>query len=137
VVFSKFDQNSVYNLVRIRKGDEYKKVFNTKFGQFEYLIMPFGLINATAVIQSFVNDIFSEYFGQYCQVYHDDIMVYLKTFEKHVQHIRLILKKLIEHKLVAKMPTCELYRLKISFLLHIISKDGVETDSVKIKAVAE
>ena len=68
MVFSKFDQNSVYNFVRIREGDEYKKVFNTKFGQFEYLIIPFELTNATAVIQSFVNDIFSEYFGQYYQV---------------------------------------------------------------------
>jgi len=137
VVFSKFDLKSAYNLVRIREGDEYKTAFNTKFGHFEHLVMPFGLTNAPAVFQSFVNDIFSEDIGKYCQVYLDDIVVYSKTLEEHVQHVRTILKKLIEHKLVAKKSKCELHKLKISFLGHVVSKDGVETDPEKIKAVAE
>jgi len=137
VVFSKFDLKSAYNLVRIREGDEYKTAFNTKFGHFEHLVMPFGLTNAPAVFQSFVNDIFSEDIGKYCQVYLDDIVVYSKTLEEHVEHVRTILKKLIEHKLVAKKSKCELHKLKIAFLGHVVSKDGVETDPEKIKAVAE
>jgi len=63
--------------------------------------------------------------------------VYSKTLEEHVQHVRTILKKLIKHKLVAKMSKCELHKLKISFLCHVVSKDSVETDPEKIKAMAE
>ena len=124
VMFSKFELKSSYNLVRIREGDEYKTAFNTKFGHFEHLVMPFGLTNAPAVFQSFVNDVFREDIGKYCQVYLDDVVVYSKTLEEHVEHIRTILKKLIQHKLVAKRSKCELHKLKISFLGHVVSKDG-------------
>jgi len=141
VVISKFDLKSVYNLVRIREGDEYKTAFNTKFEHFEHLVMPFRLTNTPAVFQSFVisslNDVFSEDIGKYCQVYLDDTVVYSKTLEEHVQHVRTNLKKLIKHKLVANISKCELHKLKISFLGHMVSKDGVETDPEKIKAVAE
>eukprot|EP00833_Pecoramyces_ruminatium_P016170 jgi/Orpsp1_1/1190202/evm.model.d7180000077406.1 len=137
VVFSKFDLKSAYNLVRIKEGDEYKTAFNTKFGHFEHLVMPFGLTNAPAVFQSFVNDIFAEDIGKYCQVYLDDIVVYSRTLEEHVEHVQTILKKLIENKLVAKKAKCELHKLKIPFLGHVVSRHGVETDPEKIKAVAE
>ena len=103
IVFSKFDLKSAYNLVRIREGDEYKTAFNTKFGHFEHLVIPFSLTNAPAVFRSFVIDVFSEDIGKYCQVYLDDIVVYSKRLEEHVQHARTILKKLIKHKLVAKI----------------------------------
>ena len=86
LVFSKFDLKSAYKLVRIR-SDEYKTSFNTKYGHFEHLVMPFGLTNAPAVFQSFMNDVFSEDIGKYCQVYLDDIVVYSKTLEEHVQHV--------------------------------------------------
>jgi len=75
--------------------------------------------------------------GKYCQVYLDDIVVYSKTLEEHVQHVRTILKKLIKRKLVEKMSKCELHKLKISFLGHVVRKDGVETDPEKIKAVVK
>jgi len=81
--------------------------------------------------------IFSEDIGKYCQVYLDYIVVYSKTLEEHVHHVRTILKKLIEHKLIAKMSKCDLHKLKISFLGHVVSKVGVETDPEKIKAVDE
>jgi len=90
-----------------------------------------------AVVISSLNDVFSEDIRKYCQVYLDDTVVYSKTLEEHVQHVRTNLKKLIKHKLVANISKCELHKLKISFLGHMVSKDGVETDPEKIKAVAE
>jgi len=69
VVFSKFDLKFAYNLVRIRKDDDYKTAFNTKFGYFEHLVMPFNLTNGPAVFQSFVNDIFSEDICKYCHIF--------------------------------------------------------------------
>jgi len=74
VVFSKFDLKSAYNLVRIHEGDKFKTAFNTKFGHFEHLMMPFGLTNVSVVFQSFVNDVFIEDIGKYCQVYLNDIV---------------------------------------------------------------
>ena len=103
VVFSKFDIKFANNLVWIREGDKYKMAFNTKFGHFAYLMMLFGLINRPAVFRRFINDIFSEDIGKCYQIYFDDIVVYSKTLEEHVQHVRKILKKLIEHKFVVKM----------------------------------
>ena len=79
VVFSKFDLKSAYNLVRIREGDQYKTAFNTKFAHFDHLVMPFGITNAPALFQSFVNDVFSEDIGKYCQVLLNDIVIYSKT----------------------------------------------------------
>jgi len=87
LVFSKFNLESAYNLVRIREDDEYKTAFNTKFGHCEQLVMPFGLTNAPAGFQSFVNDVFSKDIVKYCHVYLDDIVVYSKTLEEHVQHV--------------------------------------------------
>jgi len=60
----------------------------------------------------------------------------MTSLEEHVKHVRTILKKLIKHKLVAKMSKCELHKLKNSFLGYVVSKNGVETDPEKIKAVA-
>ena len=137
VVFSKLDLKSAYNLVRIREGDEYKTAFNTKFGHYEYLVMPFGLTNAPAVFQSFINTVFEEDIGKFCQVYLDDIIIYSKTLDEHIQHVRTILDKLIQNKLVAKMSKCEFHKLKIPFLGHVVSREGVETDPEKLKAVAE
>jgi len=72
-----------------------------------------------------LTDTFSEDIGKYCQIYLDDIVIYSKTMEGHVQHVLTILKKLIKHKLVAKMSKYELHKPKISFLGHVVSKDGM------------
>jgi len=77
--------------------------FNTKFGYFVYLMMLFGLINTPAVFQRFINDIFRDDIGKSYQIYFDDIVVFSKTLEEHVQHVPTILKKLMEYKLVIKM----------------------------------
>ena len=94
-IYSKLDLKSAYNLVRIREGDEYKTAFSTKFGLCEYLVMPFGLTNAPATFQSFINHVLKDEINDCCQVYLNDIIIYSKTFEEHIIHVRRVLKKLI------------------------------------------
>ena len=136
-IYSKLDLKSAYNLVRIREGDEYKTAFSTKFGLYEYLVMPFGLTNAPATFQSFINHVLKDEIGECCQVYLDDIMIYSKSLEEHIIHVRRVLKRLIENKLVAKLSKCEFHKQELTFLGNVISKDGVKTDPDKLEAITK
>ncbi|CAJ0934066.1 unnamed protein product, partial [Ranitomeya imitator] len=85
--FTKIDLRGAYNLVRIKRGDEWKTAFNTPEGHFEYLVMPFGLSNAPSVFQSFMHDIFREYLDKFLIVYLDDILVFSDDWESHVKQM--------------------------------------------------
>lgn len=86
----KLDLRGAYNLIRIREGDEWKTAFRTRFGHFEYLVMPFGLCNAPATFQHFVNDIFREFLDLYVIVYLDDILIF-SSLADHCRHVRNVL----------------------------------------------
>ncbi|CAJ0966889.1 unnamed protein product [Ranitomeya imitator] len=87
--FTKIDLRGAYNLVRIKRGDEWKTAFNTPEGHFEYLVMPFGLANAPSVFQSFMHDIFREYLDKFLIVYLDDILVFSDDWESHVKQVEV------------------------------------------------
>lgn len=78
-IFTKLDLRGAYNLVRIWEGDEWMTAFRSRFGHFEYLVMPFGLCNALANFQHLVNDIFREYLDNFIIVYIDDILIFSAT----------------------------------------------------------
>lgn len=78
-IFSKLDLRSAYNLIRIRKGDEWKTAFITPAGHYEYRVMPFSLSNTPAVFQGFMNEIFRDYLQRFIIVYIDDILIYLSS----------------------------------------------------------
>lgn len=101
-LFSKLDLCNAYHLVRIREGDEWKTAFNMPLGHVEYLAMPFGLTNAPAMFQSLVNDVLHDILNKFLFVYLDDILIFSKTKEEHVQHVRLVLQRLLENKLFDK-----------------------------------
>jgi len=79
-IFSKLDLKSAYNLIRIKSGDEYKTAFTCKLGHFEYIVMPFGLKNAPAVFQHFINDIFEDIIGKFVYCYIDDIIIFSSDY---------------------------------------------------------
>ncbi|KAK3538352.1 hypothetical protein QTP70_035208 [Hemibagrus guttatus] len=87
-VFTKLDLRSAYNLVRIRKGDEWKTAFHTTHGHYEYCVMPFGLTNAPAVFQVLINGVFRDLLGRGVIAYIDDILVYSTSMEEHVCQVR-------------------------------------------------
>ena len=135
--FTKLDLKSAYNLVRIREGDEYKTAFRTRYGHFEYLVMPFGLKNAPATFQHFINDVLGEYLDEFAFAYIDDILIYSETLEEHRTHVKKILKKLQESGLYAKLSKCEFEVQKTTFLGHIISDKGISMDPDKVKSILE
>jgi len=132
--YTKLDLHCVYNLIRIREGDEWKTAFSTTNGHHEYLVMPFGPVNSPSVFQSFINDVFRDMLNKMV-VYIDDILIYSDTLEEHVCHVRAVLRRLIQHQLYAKVEKCEFHRTSTAFLGYIISPEGIAMDEHKVTAV--
>ncbi|MBW0527980.1 hypothetical protein O181_067695 [Austropuccinia psidii MF-1] len=101
-IFSKIHLCGAYNLLRIKEGDEHLTSFRTKYGSYDYLVMPFCLTNAPASFQNLVNDIFADFLDVFVVVYLDDIMVLSSSEEEHVKHVTSVLQRLRENNLFAK-----------------------------------
>ncbi|KAK3507316.1 hypothetical protein QTP70_013715 [Hemibagrus guttatus] len=136
-IFTKLDLRSAYNLVQIKKGDEWKTAFHTTHGHYEYRVMPFGLTNAPAVFQALINGVFQDLLGKWVIAYIDDILVYSASLEEHVLHVQEVLSRLQQHHLYVKLEKCEFHRPTMTFLGYVVSRRGVEIDVVKVWAVTD
>ncbi|WVZ70556.1 hypothetical protein U9M48_019215, partial [Paspalum notatum var. saurae] len=103
----------------------------------ELPVMSFGLTNAPAYFMNLMNKVFMEYLDKFVVVFIDDILIYSKTEEEHEEHLRLVLQKLREHKLYAKLSKCEFWLDQVPFLGHIVSKGGIMVDPSKISSVMD
>ena len=135
--FSKIDIISAFNNVRMKEGQEYLTAMRTRFGLFESLVMPFGLTGAPATFQRFINDALREYLDQFCTAYLDDILIYSKTREEHVEHLRKVILQLRKVGLFAKISKCEFFVPETKFLGLIVGRDGFRMDPEKIKTIIE
>ncbi|WVZ76338.1 hypothetical protein U9M48_024321 [Paspalum notatum var. saurae] len=136
-VFSKIDLRSGYHQMKIRPSDIPKTAFITRFGLYEYTVMSFGLTNAPAYFMNLMNKVFMEYLDKFVVVFIDDILIYSKMEEEHEEHLRLVLQKLRDHKLYAKLSKCEFWLDQVPFLGHIVSKGGIMVDPSKIGGVMD
>ncbi|WVZ76529.1 hypothetical protein U9M48_024498 [Paspalum notatum var. saurae] len=130
-VFSKIDLRSVEDPTL----DIPKTAFTTKYGLFEYTVMSFGLTNAPAYFMQLMNSVFMDYLDKFVIIFIDDILVYSKTEAEHEEHLRLVLQRLREHRLYAKLSKCEFWIDEVPFLGHIVSKGGIAVDPRKVSAV--
>lgn len=136
-IFTILDQKSAYNLIRIKPGDEWKTAFGTRYGHYEYLVMPFGLTNAPATCQALINNTLREYLDRFVVAYLDDILIYSKTEEEHRKHVKRVLKALAKVNLRLNPNKCHFHQKKVMFVGHLISKDGIQSDPEKVRAVQE
>ena len=129
------DLRSGYSNVRIVEGDELKTAFQTRYGTFEYLVVPLGLTNAPAAFQRFMNHIFADLLDVYVVVYLDDILIYSNSLEDHRKHVREVLRRLRVNDLFCKPEKCEFHTDKIEFLGYVVSPDGIFMDPAKVQTI--
>jgi hypothetical protein len=136
-VFSKLDLRLGYHQIRVRKEDIPKTAFVTRYRSYEYTVMSFGLTNAPATFSRLMNYIFMDYLDKFVVVYLDDILVYSKNEEEHAKHLRLVLEKLREHQLYAKYSKCEFWLSEVTYLGHVISKDGIAVNPERVQTILD
>ena len=136
-IFSKIDLRSGYHQLRIKYVDVHKTVFRTRYGHYEFLVMSFGLTNAPAAFMDLMDRVFRSYVDQFVVVFIDDILVYSKDLENHDTHLRVVLETLRKEQLYSKLSKCEFWLNEVSFLGHIVSKEGIRVDPKKIEVVVE
>lgn len=135
--FTKLDLRWGYHLVRIAQGDEWKTAFKTRFGLFEWTVMPFGLCNAPAVFQRFVNHILHDLLDVSVINYLDDTMPATETREENVEITKEVLRRLRDNSLHCRPEKCEFFVNETDFLGLWITPEGVSMDKHKVEAIRE
>ena len=135
--YTKIDLRHAYHLVRIREGDEWKTTFRTKYGSFEWLVMPFGLSNVPGAFQRFMNDIFADMLDVCVVVYLDDILIYSSDKATHRQQVKEVLRRLRKHGLYAKPEKCEFDRESVEYLGYVLSPAGLHMAADKVQVIQD
>ena len=136
-VFSKLDLRSGYHQIRISPEDVHKTAFRSRFGHYEYKVLAFGLVNAPATFSTLMNNVFHELLDKCVVVYLDDILVYSRTREEHMLHLRQVLELLKVNKLYARRDKCQFLCSEVPFLGHVVGPTGLSVDPAKTRAIQD
>lgn len=133
--FTQLDLTLAYHQIQIKKRDEWKTAFRTRYGHFKYQVLPFGLTNAPATFQAYINKALAEKLDVFCIVYLDDILIYSEDPGKHVENVRWVLQKLKEANLFVNLQKCNFDAKEVKFLGYVVSSEGVKMEDSHIDAI--
>nr|GEV76537.1 putative reverse transcriptase domain-containing protein [Tanacetum cinerariifolium] len=136
-VYSKIDLRSGYHKLRVREEYVPKIAFRRRYSHYEFQVMPFGLTNASAIFIDMMNQVCKPYLDKFIIVFIDDILIYSKSEEEHVEHLKVNLELLKKEELYAKFLKCEFWLSKVQFLGHLIDSEGIHVDRAKIKSIKD
>ena len=135
--FTTLDLASGYHQIAVKESDIPKTAFRTQRGQFEFIVMPFGVTNAPATFQRMMNDLFKEELDHFVLVYLDDILIFSKTLKEHIEHIRQALEKLREARLFARLHKCAFFQKRVEYLGFDVSPQGIHPSPDKVRTMVE
>ena len=136
-VFSKLDLAQGYHQIAMAHDSVEKTAFCTNIGQWEYLVMPFGLCNAPSTFQRLMNEVFKQELNSFILVYLDDILIYSHSVEEHWKHLVHALEKLRRAQLFGRLHKCEFLKSKVDYLGFEVGHDGIRTSPEKVNAILD
>ncbi|EDN93097.1 hypothetical protein SS1G_08962 [Sclerotinia sclerotiorum 1980 UF-70] len=134
-IFTKLDLRAAFNAIRMHPDSEELTAFQTCFGQFKSLVLPFGLSGGPGTYQRFINNLLMENLGNFCTAYLDDIIIYSTDPSEHTAQVRWVLTKLKEAGLSVDIKKCDFSVSRIKYLGFYVSTKGLEVDPEKIKDI--
>jgi hypothetical protein len=136
-VFTKLDLHQAYHQVRVWEEDKYKTAFRTKYGIYEFNVLPFGLTNAPATFQRLIQHILRKYLNKFVIAYLDDILIYSESVKEHHKHVELVLECLYKNQLHCKPEKCEFFKNSVEFLGHIVKHNQIKMDPRKLDVIKD
>ena len=135
--FTTLDLASGYHQISVKESDIPKIAFRMQRGQFEFIVMPFGVTNAPATFQRMMNDLFKEELDHFVLVYLDDILIFSKTLKEHIEHIRQALEKLRQARLFVRLHKCAFFQKRVEYLGFDVSPQGIQPSLDKVQTIVE
>src|SRR4029077_16848672 len=135
--FTRLDTEDGYHQLWIREGDEKHTAFITEFGLYEWVVVCFGLKNASAVFGRYMTHVLREFIGDFVVVYFDDIVIYSKPLEEHREHVNAVLRKIEDEQITFKIKKCEFEVPETEYLGHMMSGETTGMLEDKVKHILE
>lgn len=133
--FTTLDLASGFHQVQMNQRDIEKTAFSVNHGKYEFLRMPFGLRNAPSVFQRAMDDVLRQHIGKRCYVYMDDVVVFGRTLQEHLENLKIVLQTLLEANLKVQLDKSEFLHRSIDFLGYIVTEEGIKPNLKKIEAI--